>query len=443
MVNFRALIPQIRSTDRLTHLIHPYPAKLLARIPYFFLSSRILSQPGDVVLDPFCGSGTVLLEAIVAGRQALGADSNPLARLISEVKTRVLDTGRLQRVFDLLRRQISCLTTPTHLKPDVINLKYWFHPHVVNQLTAIRSAVQEISHPDIRSFFFVTLSCCVRRVSLADPRLSVPVRLQAYQYPKDHWLYKRTLTRLRQLRRMNVFAEFSAAVAENIRRMEALSSTLTTGCFASIVSSDARNLINEFSSYLAPGERLPDASVHLIITSPPYAGAQKYVRASSLNLGWLGLCESSELAALERDMIGREHYRRAEYDRALSTGLSDADTMLQAVRRISRLRAHIFAQYLVDMRHSFTESARVLKRGGYLVLVAGSNTVCGKPFPTFRFLQEVAAQTGFDLVFSLVDRIKSRSLMTKRNGTAALIASETVTLFRRNREPYDLRRSKS
>lgn len=184
-------------------------------------------------------------------------------------------------------------------------------------------------------------------------------------------------------------------------------------------------------------------SLTLVSTSslppPPYAGAQKYVRATSLNLGWLGLCESSQLAALERDMIGREHYRRAEYDRTLFTGLPEADAMLQAIRPISRLRAHIFAQYLVDMRESLAESARVLKRGGYLVLIAGSNTVCGKSFPTFRFLQEAAVHTGFDVVFCLVDRIKSRSLMTKRNGTAALIPSETVTLFRRNGEPYDLR----
>lgn len=442
-VSFRELSPQLKSVDRLTHMIHPYPAKLLARIPYFFLSSRTLSKPGDIVLDPFCGSGTVLLEAIVAGRQAFGADSNPLARLISEVKTHILDTNRLQKVFNMLRRQMSRLTTSNNHRPDVVNLNYWFYPHVIAQLTAIRSAVDGISNPDIRAFFLVAFSYCVRRVSLADPRLSVPVKLQPNQYAKNHWLYKKTLTRLRKLRRMNVFAEFSAAVAENIRRMETLSNTLKTKCSASVISSDARHLINEYSPHLPTGERLREGSVNMIITSPPYAGAQKYVRTSSLNLGWLGLCESSHLAALERKMIGREHYWQTDHEHGLSTGLDDADRMIQAVRHISPLRAHIFAQYLVDMRHSFIESARVLKRDGYLVLVAGSNTVCGRAFPTWRFLQETAMQTGFDLVFSLVDRIRSRCLMTKRNGSAALIPSETVTLFRRNGDPYDLRRFKS
>src|SRR5580765_2182763 len=75
-VNFRRILPQLRSTDRFTHLLHPYPAKLLHHIPFFFLANESISRPGDVVLDPFCGSGTVLLEAQLAGRNAVGADAN-------------------------------------------------------------------------------------------------------------------------------------------------------------------------------------------------------------------------------------------------------------------------------------------------------------------------------------------------------------------------------
>jgi DNA modification methylase len=65
-VSFRALIPQLKRTDRLTHLIHTYPAKLLMHIPYFFLNNNVFSKRGDTILDPFCGTGTVLLEAILA-----------------------------------------------------------------------------------------------------------------------------------------------------------------------------------------------------------------------------------------------------------------------------------------------------------------------------------------------------------------------------------------
>ncbi len=69
-INFRKLIPQLNYSDRCTHLVHPYPAKLLAHIPAFFLANDLMSQPGDIVLDPFCGSGTVLIEGQLAKRHA-------------------------------------------------------------------------------------------------------------------------------------------------------------------------------------------------------------------------------------------------------------------------------------------------------------------------------------------------------------------------------------
>ncbi len=71
------------NVERGTHLIHTYPAKLLPHIPYYFLNNDVFSQKGSTVLDPFCGSGTVLLESILAGRNAVGADTNPLARLVT------------------------------------------------------------------------------------------------------------------------------------------------------------------------------------------------------------------------------------------------------------------------------------------------------------------------------------------------------------------------
>src|SRR5687768_11146511 len=86
-ISFRALMPQHKNGDSTTHQIHSYPAKLLSHIPAFVCAVPCLSEAGAVVLDPFCGSGTVLLEAILSGKSALGADSNPLARLIAKVKT--------------------------------------------------------------------------------------------------------------------------------------------------------------------------------------------------------------------------------------------------------------------------------------------------------------------------------------------------------------------
>src|SRR5258708_5974290 len=104
-VSFRDRLRFLNNPDRYSHLIHPYPAKLLVHIPYFFLANSILSTPGDTILDPFCGSGTVLLEALVAQRRAIGADVNPLARLISIVKTSPPDPEKLAcNILELQKR---------------------------------------------------------------------------------------------------------------------------------------------------------------------------------------------------------------------------------------------------------------------------------------------------------------------------------------------------
>ena len=76
-------------TGFLTHALHPYPAKFIPQIPGYCI--RLLSTPGELVLDPFGGSGTTALEAIRLGRRALSIDANPLGTLIGQVKTCNLD----------------------------------------------------------------------------------------------------------------------------------------------------------------------------------------------------------------------------------------------------------------------------------------------------------------------------------------------------------------
>ena len=73
------------NTQFLTHNIHRYSGKFIPQIAARAIS--LLTQPGDLVVDPYCGSGTTLLESALLGRRAVGVDLNPLAVLITRVKT--------------------------------------------------------------------------------------------------------------------------------------------------------------------------------------------------------------------------------------------------------------------------------------------------------------------------------------------------------------------
>ena len=83
------------------------------------------------------------------------------------------------------------------------------------------------------------------------------------------------------------------------------------------------------------------------------------------------------------------------------------------------------------MKIALDESCRVLKVGGYMVIVIGNNTVCGQNFDTQDYLTTYLDSKGMRLQFKLIDDIKSYGLMTKRNKTADMITREWVLVFKK------------
>lgn len=432
-VNFRRILPALNSADRFTQLIHPYPAKLLVHIPFFFLANDLLSKPGDIVLDPFCGSGTVLSEAQLANRRAYGVDANPLARLIARVKTTPLDATALKRTLNHILKRIPA--RPSGPPPDVVNLKHWFYPSTVKQLQCLQEVIMRVRTPAFRDFLLVCFSVCVRKVSLADPRLSVPVRLKFGQYPQNHPLQAKSDAHLRQLRHVRVSETFGRIASANIARMEKLQASLTSAASVELLCSDARHLVYEYSPNGKRDKLLADESVQLIITSPPYPGAQKYIRSCSLSLGWLRLCPTTDLRAYKARTIGREEFTKTECERVLTTNIVEADKVVAAIRNRNPVRAMIAATYLNEMWIAMREMCRVLKPRGHMVLVAANNRISGKGFRTVDYLRTIAEGCGLSLTACLIDAIRSRGLMTKRNHTASVITREWLLIFTKGGAP--------
>lgn len=421
-VNFRELVPQITKSDRYSHLIHPYPAKLLSHIPYLFLQTDYFCPDNGVVLDPFCGTGTVLLESMVANKNAYGVDSNPLARLISKAKTTYIDPRILNKdLNDILEQARKVSKVPM---PPVNNIDIWFHPRIAKELSKIVFVINQLNDAIRRDFFLVCFSNLVKKVSFADPRISVPVRLNPDRFINDPVQYKKVQEKINSLSTVDVFAKFDQICKDNILRISSLKDI--TGK-AYIISDDARNI----TTTLYDSEQLEDQSVDLILTSPPYAGAQKYIRSSSLSLMWLSLTKPEDLRKLDAQNIGRENYKKIEIVSPY-TGIAEADLILTDLYLSGKKeRAHIVANYINQMKLSIDESYRVLKTGGYYIMIIGNNTVCGKEFNTQHYLTQYMESIGFSVVFKLIDDIKSYGLMTKRNKTASTISCEWVVVLKK------------
>ncbi|AUX18711.1 class I SAM-dependent methyltransferase [Flavobacterium columnare] len=418
-VNFRELVNNIKFQDRATHSIHTYPAKLLPNIPYFFLNNSFFIKENEYILDPFSGSGTVLLEAVLSNKNAFGSDSNPLARLISEVKTTEYDIDLLRKLSASLKKEIYINSEVYISFPEVVNIDYWFLPSVKNQLAQILEKIKSISSKKYKDFFLLCFSNCIKKVSLADPRISVPVKIKVSKESHSHSFVKETNTRLKGLETLDVIEKFFEIVNDNISRFECKAQLCQNLANAKIVSNDARKL------------KINDETVDLIISSPPYAGAQKYIRACSLNLGWTELSSIEKLRELDKENIGRENYSKVEYKNLKITGIEEADNLLKEIFEINPIRAHIAGNYLIEMQQAIKEAVRVLKKDKYLILIAANNSVCNKEFKTQEYLRQIAEKEGMETKCVLIDDIKSYGLMTKRNKTASIITCEWVLILKK------------
>jgi tRNA G10 N-methylase Trm11 len=422
-VDFRRLVDWVRLGDQLSHQVHSYPAKLLPNIAHFFANARILARAGQPLLDPFCGSGTVALEASVAGLLPYVADANPLALLLTRVKTTPFDSRQLRAALASIRNRARRFRTA--LVVPIVNDHLWYLPHQKKRLEVVLRAILEEPDELLRDFFKVSFSTTARRLSLSDLAVSVPVRL----LPKPHLealRNQRINERLQWIREADPLVEFIRTAEANIYRVEETNRQYPSRVTAISVGIDARNLRQPASE----NDPLPDRSVRLIVTSPPYGSAQKYIRASSLSLNWLNLAGPDELADLEALSIGREHLSRIRDADKSPAPLSKAfRNLIKQIEAINPLRARITQRYLEEMRSAVAEMSRVVEVGGHVVVVIGNNRVCGLALRNDKFLMESFAESGMRLEVSLVDHIKSRGLMTKRNKTASVISRESVLVF--------------
>nr|WP_294512793.1 hypothetical protein [uncultured Rhodopila sp.] len=415
-VDFLKLAGFRSGTDRATHLLHPYPAKLLLNIPYFFLRCPMVAPKAARLLDPFCGSGTVLLEGRLAGMEVAGADSNPLARLISSAKSTPLNAATVRQQLDEIVRRSASVAADI---PDVVNRAYWFSDAVSEQLGKLRAAIGLSVTEDTRDFYLACFSVCVRKASRADPRLSVPVRIN----PNRAGIYgangAKVIQKFESLDGLDVVEVFRGIVSQNLKRAELVKWPKGSSTRRPDIYHDARSM------------PVQDGCFDVVITSPPYVGAQKYIRASSLSLGWLGLTPGAKLRIYDVLSIGREHLMHTESASLSKTMCASADTILASIQTKNPTRARIAHRYIQEMTEAIAETHRVIRAGGYLVLVVGPNSIAGHEFNTPEYLRTVAEQAGFRTRLHLVDHIRSRGLMTKRNKTAGMIAQESVWLFQR------------
>jgi hypothetical protein len=173
------------NTKTYTHCFHNYPAMMIPQV-----ARRIIENFGrnaNILFDPYCGTGTSLVEANLSGINAIGTDINPLARLIATAKTTKIDI----QVLDLFLRDFNDYIFSINFRieniksviiPHIKNIDYWFSKTIQKKLGIILGYIENINDISIKNFFKVAFSETVRLVSFNEPN---KFNLKYYKNFKD------------------------------------------------------------------------------------------------------------------------------------------------------------------------------------------------------------------------------------------------------------------
>jgi len=258
--------------QRGVHFFHHYTAKFIPQIP-----SRIIqhyAQKKSVIVDPFMGSGTTLVEAKLNGCHSFGLDTNPLAVKISKAKTMKLTKSTLDEIDDFilwLTKNQKKMNNPSEL--STANLfpesDLWFRIDVSQKIASILRVIQNYS-PEVRNFLEIGLSNLLKGMSNARMD-SVTPTLPTSPFYIDRKHYNREVNNIS--REIPVFRR----MLSQVRRMREAILDFNKGKDDTLICEPIMGDARKLSSFVDHCD--------LVITSPPYWSAQNYNNIHKLSMG--------------------------------------------------------------------------------------------------------------------------------------------------------------
>lgn len=376
-------------TKEFTHCYHTYPAMMIPQIARKLLTDYAPKGELSLVLDPYAGSGTTLVESTIKGIKSIGTDLNPLARFMSRVKNTHFNTTEVKQAAAELSTRFMAYS-PRDVKDTdfsrISNFKFWYAEENLYKLSYINQIILELN-PQIQDFFLLCLSETVREVSFT-----------------RNGEFKRYKMSAKQLEKFNpeVFPTFERKVIRNIKGLEAFNA-LGEADIASVYSFNSSNGI--------PDDIIPKSSVDMIITSPPYGDSHTTVAYGQFSR-WANEWFNFENAkSLDKVLMGGTLSKEIRFE---TVSIKEE---LETIKTADKKRYYEVISFLNDYWDSIQNVAKVVRKGGRVCYVVGNRRVKTVQVSLDYFTAEMFEKCGFKHETTIVREIPNKRMPSKNSPT--------------------------
>ncbi len=376
-------------TKEFTHCYHIYPAMMIPQVARKLLADYAPEGKLGLVLDPYVGSGTTLVESSIKGISSVGIDLNPLAIFMSKVKNTHFNLSDVNAASAELTADFLIYAPDKVISTDfsrISNYTFWYTEDSLYKLSYINQTISELD-PDVQDFFLLCLSETVREVSFT-----------------RNGEFKRYKMSARQLKDFNpdVFLAFERKVQRNIKGLEAFN---VTG------GQDIASVYNFNSSKGIPSDVIPEGSVDMVITSPPYGDSHTTVAYGQFSR-WANEWFNFENAkSLDRRLMGGTVSKEMRFE------TESIAEVLEAIKASDMKRYYEVISFLNDYWNSIQNVAKAVRKGGRVCYVVGNRRVKAIQIDLDYFTAEMFEKCGFKHEITIVREIPNKRMPSKNSPT--------------------------
>ena len=371
-----------KDTAYITHGYHRYPAKFIPQV-----ASRLIEKytsEGDLIVDPFGGCGTTLVESKVMGRSSVGVDVNPVAVLITKVKITPIDPVKIEKAFVALKEKLDGYSVDTKVKtPAHERINYWFRLEEKRKLALIFTEISKLENQDLREFFYCGFSNILKNCSIWLQKSNKPTR-DFKKIPSDPIL--------------TFFKQVKAMMRGNDRFYGLLKEKDYLKVPCRVYCTDARST------------PIKDNSASLIVTSPPYVTSYEYADLHQLTALWMEY--TKDLSDFRKRFIGSS-YHHSEKNLVLNSVI--AENIRSELLKKDKKIAEEVSTYFSEMNQAFVEMRRILKVGGKTCIVIGNTSLRGVEVLNAEVFVEQLQNLGLKIVDIIKREIPSKNLPSVRD----------------------------